>query len=265
MKIHKKWFFLFLSWVTLMIANGSAAAQEFRVESEIFNGSDKAPVSENLTIFSDGIVYDFRLSEPKETVIHDSFRGKFVLLKPDRKIKVNMEQSQVNNALEQLRQSPVFKKRAPYLVNPEFAFQQDKESGWMELSSKNITYKVKGKEPKVANGFRAYIDFANWYVKLNALDPRKMPPFARLQMNRVLSTQNIIPSDVELTIRPENAKPIKARSKHYVIWQLSQTDRRRIDTAKKQWVEFKEVSLQEFQTSSTIAAVRAQPANANLK
>lgn len=46
----------------------TALALDFRVETDVFIGTDKDPIAENLTLFSDGQVYDFVLKDRKSVV-----------------------------------------------------------------------------------------------------------------------------------------------------------------------------------------------------
>jgi hypothetical protein len=50
--------------------------QAFRIESQVYDESSKLPVSQNVTLFSQGLVYDFRMSndaqpKPLEIVIYN--------------------------------------------------------------------------------------------------------------------------------------------------------------------------------------------------
>src|SRR3954464_9756301 len=63
-------------------------SQEFRVDTELFENQDKEPFVEQLTIFADdGVIYDFRLTEPRETTVFDPRYGRFTLLDEARRAK----------------------------------------------------------------------------------------------------------------------------------------------------------------------------------
>ena len=55
-----------------MICSGWAAtAQEFRIETDVFVAGEKEPVGETLTIFTNGLVYDFLLTDDEEITLFD--------------------------------------------------------------------------------------------------------------------------------------------------------------------------------------------------
>ena len=64
-----------------------ATAEEFRIRTKIFLGARTSASAENLTLFTDGTVYDFLLTEPKEVTIFDQNSERFVLLDMRRKVK----------------------------------------------------------------------------------------------------------------------------------------------------------------------------------
>ena len=67
-----------------------APAQEFRVDTELFENQDKKPYLQTLTIFADGVVYDFQLTDPAETTVFDARRGHFTLLDESRHVKASV-------------------------------------------------------------------------------------------------------------------------------------------------------------------------------
>lgn len=238
-------------WVVAMIAN-SILAQGFRVESEVFRGDSTKPISENLTLFSDGIVYDFLLSDPREIVIQDSKSGKFTLLDPVRKVKTTVVQMQVEEAVEVQRQSRALQNRSPFLFE-EFVRTSDANSAWMEFQNSALTYRIKGSPVKNGSNLSSYVEFINNYAKLSSLDPKKMPPLARLKLNLEISKAKIIPDEVQLTFRPQNNQEIKIRSRHYVIWQISRTDQQKIKNTNELIRQCKEVPLTEYQNPIVVA------------
>ena len=58
-----------------VIGSTRAAAEDFRVDTEVFNGDEKEPFAESLTLFAGGRVYDFLLNEPQEITITRAMRA----------------------------------------------------------------------------------------------------------------------------------------------------------------------------------------------
>lgn len=249
--------FLFCSTVMLMIANATCG-QEFRIETEVFADEAEQPVSANLTLFSRGLVYDFLTiydgetasgqAEPEQIVIYDRDHQKLVMIDVPRQVKLVLSHDDILrfNAAQQAR--PGLQKKNPFLFNPQFNESFDAETGWLTLSSPRMEYRVKGYTTDDKAGLSVYQDFANWYVRLNAIGPGKMPPFARLELNKAIAARNMIPEQVELSFKLDGllGQKIEVKSRHYVIWKLSETDRKRIESADAHWVEFEEVSVQRF-------------------
>lgn len=223
--------------------------QDMRIETEVYSGKSKQPVFENITLFSGNSVYDFSRTGPEKITVYDRLGGKFVLLNVDQQTKVVLDQDTVDEYVGLLKSREKLNQKEPFLFNPKFEEQYDEMSSELTLSSEEMTYRIKGTKFKTEETFQAYVEFANWYSKLSATDPRQMPPFARLELNKAISKHGLIPKEVERVYRPKNnvfGNAIHAKTKHYVVWQLSRKDRQRIDNALEHITRFKEVSLGEF-------------------
>lgn len=223
--------------------------QDMRIETEVYSGNARQPVFENITLFSDTSVYDFSRTGPEKITVYDRRTGRFVLLNVASKTKVVLEQKTVDEYVEILKKRELLTKKEPFLFNPKFDETYNEATKQITLSSDQMTYKIKGTPSKSKESFDAYIDFANGYSKLSATDPRQMPPFARLEVNKAISNREIIPQEVERVYKPSNGvfgNAIKAKTKHFVVWTLSRKDRQRIDQALDYVTEFKEVSLPEY-------------------
>lgn len=223
--------------------------QDMRIETEVYSGKSRQPVFENITLFSGNSVYDFSRTGPEKITVYDRNRGKFVLLNVEAQTKVVLDRDTIEGYVDVLKSREKLVAREPFLFQPKFEEEFDESNGQLTLSSDEMTYKVVGMKSKSAESFDAYVDFADWYSKLSATDPRQMPPFARLELNKAITKHQLIPKEVERTYRPKNnvfANTIQAKTKHYVVWQLSKKDRQRIDDALDHITQFREVSLAEF-------------------
>src|SRR5687767_13323220 len=90
---------------TLLVATLAAyptalTAQDFRIDTEIFVGlesekKEKEPAAETLTIFTNGMVYDFLLSDTREMTLFDPSRGRFTLLDESRRVKASLSTQEV--------------------------------------------------------------------------------------------------------------------------------------------------------------------------
>jgi hypothetical protein len=133
----------------------------------------------------------------------------------------------------------------------------DEQSDWLTLSSKVLTYRMRGSAPKQASAVETYRQFADWYARLNATRPGNLPPFARLELNKATAARGLIPEEVELTVVPPNlltGRKLVVRSHHLVNWLLSNTDRKRVDEAGKYLADFQTVGFREYRNTAPLAA-----------
>jgi hypothetical protein len=120
-----------------------------------------------------------------------------------------------------------------------------------------MTYRAKGVTPNSETAVSTYRNFADWYARLNATRPGSLPPFARLKLNQAIAKEGWIPKEVELTVTPKMrvvGRKLVMRSHHAAVWQLSGTDRDRIDKAASHMVSFQAVGFQDYRKESQVAA-----------
>lgn len=234
-----------------------ATGDEFRIETDVFLGTEKEPVAQSVTLFSGGLVYDFPLIGPQEVTVFDGSRGRFILLDVPRKTKTTLltqELLEITAAIKVQAQEldGVF----AFAADPQFKQEVDASEGWLTLSSNLLSYRAKGVKPQLPEAAATYREFADWYARLNATRPGNLPPFARLELNRALAERQEVPEEVELTVEPKNrwaGRKVVIRSRQIFNWRLSNTDRKRIDTAGSQMADFEAVSFQEYRQPQQLA------------
>ena len=223
-------------------------AQEFRVETDVFVGNQKKPVAQNLTLFTSGLVYDFPLMGPSEIA---------VLLDTERKVKTTLTTQELLEFTASMKaQAQDADGVVGFAVRPQFDQTFDQPTGWLTLSSKLMTYRLKGSPPKQPAAVDIYRQFADWYARLNATRPGNLPPFARLELNKAAAERGLVPEEVELTVAASRlgGKTLAVRSRHMINWLLSNTDRKRVDEAGDFLVNYQAVKFQEFRSTDKLAA-----------
>src|SRR5262245_19022263 len=80
-----------------------ARAAEFRIHTKVYANGGKTPAGENITIFRDGLVYDF-CQDPAEAVVFDPAGGRFVLLEPRRQQMAEIGLERIDTLLPALQQ-----------------------------------------------------------------------------------------------------------------------------------------------------------------
>jgi len=225
-----------------------ATAENFRIETKIFEGKDEQPVSETTTLFCDGVVYDF-LETPKQTAVFKKPSGKnagrFILLNSEQRIRTEISTDQLHGAMEDLRTWAGEQKQSylKFAANPDFKETFEPGSGQLVLASHVESYTVEttpAKNPKAAAEYRVFLD---WYAQLNTLLSGGPPPQPRLELNKALSRHKAIPTTVELTRAGDNG-PLRAE--HKFTWLLSQDDVSRIDDVTAALASYREVKNEEY-------------------
>lgn len=241
-----------LVFVMSATVTATCIAQEFRIETDIYVDDSRKPASENLTLFNSEAVFDFQLARksetPVEVVVYNFKERKFVLLDPSRKIKYEADQRKLDHFVKSLREDEVFRKRMPFLFDPEFESTYDEKDQKLTLKSENLTYRCNGERTSNKDMSR-YFEFIDQYALLNVTDPKKLPPFARLELNKLIKENSLMPKTVEMELNlpsSNGTRKIRAKSKHFVIWKLSKTDQARIASATKMITEFKTVGIEEY-------------------
>ena len=233
-------------------------AEEFRIETKVFAGDEKEPVSTTTTLFQRGVVYDF-LSEPKQTAV---FRkpgggkpGRFILLDPERRVRTELSTDQLADVMNKLR-NWASRQRDPFLkfaANPQFNESFDRETGQLLLASAEESYTIKTEPADEPGAMAEYREYLDWYARLNALLEAGPPPEPRLAVNAALARYQILPVSVELVRAGEKDK---LRAEHEFNWLLSKKDQARIDDACAALAAYRPVDNQKF-----LAGMRRQMVN----
>jgi hypothetical protein len=234
----------------LIAVRASAQPEEFRIDTDVFVGDAKEPFAENVTIFSAGLVYDFPLVGPREVTVFDPSRGRFVLLDLERQVKTTL------STQELLEFTAAMKVHAAEMgglfaaaADPQFEQQSDDGTGWVTMRARLLTYRARGQQPEFPAAVTGYREFADWYSRLNATRPGSLPPFARIELNRLLAERGLVPEEVELTLAPvdrASSRPVVIRSRHLPYWRLSSSDRKRLEMAGTQMTKFPAVGFKEY-------------------
>ena len=240
-----------------LVEVGQAAAGDgvlLRVETEVFADHDEAPVARSLSLFRDGIAWDFleTLSqekekeddagpdEPVEFVLHDPARERIILVDPARHVKTQIDHLQ----LERLRASlgnwarksddPLMR----WAGGPDFSEGMEETATKIVLVGPRVRYEVAFEEADNGAVPEEYQRFADAALLVKALvHPGGLPPFPRIAINRRVAAAGGIPATVRLEIESRMAKlgrrPNVLRSKHKVLESWLASDHKRVAAAEE--------------------------------
>jgi hypothetical protein len=237
---------------------GQVSSPQFRIETEVFTGTPEKRLAKSLTLFDGGRVYDFLMSgesgngvaSVEEVVVFDWGQGRIHLLDQTTQRHLELSQSEVSSMVAGMKANETLRGRDAFLLEPKFTESLDPETQRLEFSSPRLRYFVMGEKVDDSNVLASYFLFADWAARLNATDSRKLPPFARLELNQVLRRRGWIPTDVEFELESLDGATLKARTKHHRLNQLSDNDRMRISSVERQLQEFPAVNLIKYRDLS---------------
>jgi hypothetical protein len=168
---------LTLALVLVCISASLSRADDFRIETKVFVGKDKNPVTQTTTLFRAGYVYDY-LTTPEQVAVFDKQHGRFILLDPVSKRKTEIKTGEVLSFTRQCqamasKSSNAFLK---FAADPEFEtdFSDD---GELTLVSDYINYKLATEPASTPEAAEQYREFSDWYARFNAMvNPESTPP-----------------------------------------------------------------------------------------
>ncbi|MFT7641419.1 MAG: hypothetical protein ACI9G1_003167 [Pirellulaceae bacterium] len=245
-----------LAALLLFAAPAILIAQEFRVETSVFRGAQQVPFARALTLFSNGVFYDFSLTGSEITVF-DLNGNRFVMLNVKDQVKTTLTTQDVIEVVASIKanvtdKNPMFF----FAANPQFESTPDEIGMTIKLDSKPMTYSITGTVPQKREFIREYQSFANWSARLNALQSG-MPPFARIEVNKNVADLGWAPESIELTMRMKSGfvtKEAKLRSTHRYNWTLSNPDKQRIEKVGDHLANFTELPYIEYRNDGRAIA-----------
>lgn len=244
----------------------STLALDFRVETDLFIGTEKKTAAENLTLFSDGQVYDFQLSGSKEITIYDPVRGQFKLLDTERKIRSAISTQLLLEKVETIEGSIAQGEDAflRSVIKPKFEtkveeFEENGETRVrITMTSKEITYKVVGARPEHAEAVHAYRQFGDYFARFNSVRLGGFPAGSRLALDQELAERGLVPIEIERTVVSPGRK-LEVRTRHLVNYILSKQDHQKITTAGNYLAEFKPVDFEKHRLMPPFQTAGAKP------
>jgi len=250
-----------------------------RVESELFADGRTQPVARSLTLFHEGVAWDF-LELPAEgaadgmklveIVLHDPARERVVVIDPQSARKTEIPHIR----LERLSVSLAKWARSSddrlvrWAGGPDFTsgFEEDDER--LELTGPRVRYTVvhaAAESPAAAGTYRRFADTA---ILLKALlHPGGIPPFPRLAVNSRLEAAAAIPTEVTLEMDSPLALvsggPSRLRSAHKSHPRLLAADHRLIADAQAHVAAANAVDLAAYMQPPGEGGADATPARAD--
>jgi hypothetical protein len=230
-----------------------AIGEDFRVDNAVFAGNKKEPISQSVTIFHEGVVYDC-MKTPAETVVFDRMLKKFVLLNMENGTRAELTARDVTefvSRFESRLRSMIEKKPSAliqFMADPKFQEKFDESAGELTLDSPSVSYTLVLSPRQSPTAAGQYREFSDWSARLNLLlTPGALPPFARLAVNAAVAKRKSIATQVTLTITsPKSGRRQTLRSTHRIVRPLTAADLKQVDRIKKSMTDFKPVEFEKY-------------------
>lgn len=224
------------------------AAEEFRIETDVFIGEEQQPVSQSVTIFEKEAVYDFAEKPAQIVVYRDATQereGEFILLNPEKRQRTVVPTSKVDTLMRKLadwatkQNDPIMQ----FSAQPVFQEGFSKNSGQLSLRSPQWSYEVRTTPANSKAALMRYREFTDWYARLNCMLHSTPPPGPRLILNQKFIKHEVVPEEINRRIAGQD---VEVRAKHLFSWRLSREDHSRLDEARKYLASFEKVEAKEF-------------------
>ncbi len=235
-------------FVSLFLA-ATVRAADFRLENTVFAEGQSQPQSQGVTIFHEGLVFDF-LNDPAEVIVFDKAHRRFILLDVGRRLRSEISIDNVKTFVARAKHSlrGHANPNVKWLADPSFEESFDRETVELTLKSTPITYRVQ-LQAAAADVALQYHEFSDCYAQLNhVLSPTKSwPPFPRMMVNDAIERHQAVAKEVHLTVvlNPHDV-PTRIASHHQLTVQLDAGDLKRLAEAREYMAKFRTVSLPEY-------------------
>ncbi|NDC53546.1 MAG: hypothetical protein EBZ74_04475 [Planctomycetia bacterium] len=253
---------------TALTALAAAEPPAMRVESEVFVDRAAEPVSRSLTLFRDGLAWDFldgaAPDAAGEIVLHDPARERLVVIDPARNVKTVVEAVRLDRLAASLaswaRRSD--DRLVRWAGGADFAEALVEKERKVELAGPRARYEVAYDTAPSPDAAERYGRFADAAILLRALlHPGGVPPFPRLALNRRIAAAGGIPTAVTLELDPRGGLvaggPRVLRSVHKFHPRLLAADLDRLEDAEARVAVAEEVDLAAYAEPATARPVTA--------
>lgn len=216
----------------------------FRVETEIYEGTEVKPQSQHLMLFEAGLVYDMPVGVDATITVFDPLRGRVVLLHKIQKVKTSISNESLIRIAAQLRAAAVESKAGKGLgLEAKVAAGETPDSYTIEFGD---TKYVATTQPALNDSLaQQYAEFTIWACRLNLARQIGSPPFARITLAEFLAAEKLLPRQIKLEVR-RGLKTRIFRAEHAYVGRLSDSDRKKIGEVGAMMAGFEEVAFSEF-------------------
>lgn len=226
---------------TLLLSTGAWAQQAaFRVDTKVLI----EPAKRTLTLFSEGVCYDFALDDSAAVTLIDPARNRILLLDPIRQIKTTLDMQELLDLVAKARQAAVQSDLGSlFAAEPKGHF--DESSQVVTVGDEQLVYRASLQKPSEKSMADQYATFADWSARLNAVFSPHFPPYLRLELNRMIADQGKLPLEIARTTQHQG-KASTIRCQLTANWRISKEDEQEVRRVGTMLAQFNEVTQAEY-------------------
>lgn len=219
-------------------------APSFRVEIEIFEGTQTKPQSQHLLLFDAGVIYDLPIGIGTTVTVFDPVRSRVMLLHKTQRVRTSIATQSLIQVSAQARSAAIDAGAEQSLgLNARVAPAASGTDYVIEFG--DTKYSVKP-QPAIAEGVAAeFAAFTVWACRLNLARQVGSPPFARMTMAEFLASEKELPRQISLEVR-RGLKTRTYRAEHLYVGRLSDLDRKKISEVGQMIASYEEVDFAGF-------------------
>ena len=240
-----------LAWTMTLAAVFAAplAAQEFRIETDVYVGEEPESVGHTVTLFEKSAVYEF-VDDPDQIIVYrpesEGHSAQFILLDVATERRTDIEAARVDKLIDKLSGWAAEQRNSllKFSAAPKFDETFDSESGSLTLANPEWTYQAATVPAEDPAALARYREFTDRYAKLNTMLQNSPPPGPRLALNAALVKHGVVPVEIRRTLDGDEKNQVRAA--HLFAWRLSREDRTRLDEAQAALANFEKVDNKKF-------------------
>jgi hypothetical protein len=220
------------------------AAPSFRVEIEIFEGTQVKPQSQHLLLFDSGVIYDLPIGVGTTVTVFDPLRSRVMLLHKTQRVRTSISTESLIQISAQARAAAI-DAGAEKSLGLNARVTPTPVQGDFAIEFGDTKYNVKS-QPTLSDGVAGeFAAFTVWACRLNLARQVGSPPFARMTMAEFLAAEKVLPRQISLDVR-RGLKTRTYRAEHLYVGRLSDLDRKKIADVGQMIASYDEVEFAAF-------------------
>lgn len=215
----------------LSAVNGlSQSTNDFRIETDVLLVDRAEPIHQSVTIFRNGVAYDYSRSEPHRVTVIDPRENRVVFLDSRREVQARINLAELYQFMEGAREE-LAKSHLSEAISDADLVNVDPTRTRITVGKKFCRYEATLQKPEMESAADLFAMFANASASINSWQsPDRSPPsFARIKLNETIQQMGAIPSEIARTIVTNKGHEQTLNSRLHVKWSLSSEDEKLVE------------------------------------